>query len=100
MHLPMPASGSLGELTTQKRGDPVEAGGVVPEDLSPRRLRQTGVFGEVPHSMLRKLFGSVGMRIVRRHDEVVVADMLHETADQLLAGFAADNTLPLPVGAR
>src|SRR5213593_3730720 len=40
------------------------------------------------------------MRIVGSHDEVVVADVVHEAADQLLAGLTADDALALPVGAR
>jgi len=84
----------------RKRLDPVEAGGVVPQDFAPRRLRQGGIVGEVAHGVLGKLLRGIGMRIVGGHDEVVVADVLYEAADQLLAGFAADDALPLPVGAR
>src|SRR5262250_505807 len=88
-----------GELRRTKRLDPIESGRIVPQDLSPRRLRQMSIIGELPYGAIGKLLRRVSMRIVGGHDQVVVAYMLHEAADQLFTGLAADHALPLPVDA-
>src|SRR6266542_378193 len=90
----------LPQRSARSFADAIESRRIVPQDLSPRRLGQRGIFSEVPDRALRQLLRSVGMRIVGSHDEVVVADMFHEAADQLLAGLTADDALALPVGAR
>ena len=47
----------------------------LPQDLSPGRLRQLGIFGEVSDRTFSKLLRSFSMRIIGSHDEIIVADM-------------------------